>query len=142
MPTDVGLSTGDEAAGTVINAAQSAKDKVGDAAAAAMRKVSEAGRQVSDQLDEKRETAADVLQSTASAIHEKAEDLPGGETVENVAHSAADKLEATAGYIRKHDIKAMLSDIQAFVKRNPVPSVLIAASIGFLIGRALRKTSI
>jgi ElaB/YqjD/DUF883 family membrane-anchored ribosome-binding protein len=139
MPTDVELSTGDEATGTLINAAQSAKDKVGDAAAAAKQKVSEAGRQASDQLDAKRGTAADALQSTASAIHEKAENLPGGETVKNVAHSAADKLETTAGYIRKHDVKAMLSDVQDLVKRNPGPSLLIAASIGFLIGRAFRE---
>ena len=139
MPIDAGLSTGDEATITLLNAAQTAKDKLDNAAAAAKQKVSEAGRQASDQLDEKRETAADALHSTASAIHEKAENLPGGETVENLAHSAADKLETTAGYIRKHDFSAMFSDIQNVLKRNPVPSVLIAASIGFLIGRRFRE---
>jgi ElaB/YqjD/DUF883 family membrane-anchored ribosome-binding protein len=56
-----------------------------------------------------------------------------------VAHSTADKLESTAGYIREHDVKAMFSDVEDVVRRNPGPSLLIAASIGFLIGRAFRE---
>ncbi len=101
--------------------------------------MSDAGRQASDKIDEKRGPAADALQSAASTIHEKAEDLPGGETVKSVAHSAAETLESTAGYIREHDVKAMLSDVEEIVKRNPGPSLLVAVAIGFLIGRAFRE---
>jgi ElaB/YqjD/DUF883 family membrane-anchored ribosome-binding protein len=118
---------------------QGIKDKVSDAATTAKQKVSDAGRQATDKIDEKRGPAADALQSAASTIHERAEDLPGGETVKSVAHSAAEKLESTAGYIREHDVKAMLSDVEEIVKRNPGPSLLIAAAVGFLIGRAFRE---
>lgn len=90
-------------------------------------------------VDEKRGPTADALDNAASTLHEKAEDLPGGETVRTVAHSAAEKLESTADYIRKHDVRAMLSDVEEIVKRNPGPSLLIAAAIGFLIGRAFRE---
>lgn len=121
------------------DAAQSAKEKITEAATTAKDKVSDAGRQAVGKVDEKRGPAADALDSAASTLHEKAEDLPGGETVRNVAHSAAEKLESTAGYIREHDVRAMFSDVEDIVKRNPGPSLLIAAAIGFLVGRAFRE---
>lgn len=124
---------------TLSDTAQNVKEKVADAASTAKRKASDAGRQATDKIDEKRGPAADALESAASAIHEKAEDLPGGETVRSVAHSAAEKLESTAGYIREHDVRGMVSDLEEVVKRNPGPSLLIAVAIGFLIGRAFRE---
>lgn len=138
MPTNAGTYTGD-VTDTFRDAGQDLKEKVTDAATTTNQKVVNAGRQASDKIDEKRGPAADTLHSAASTIHEKAEDLPGGETVKNVAHSAAEKLDVTAGYIRKHDVRAMLSDVEDIVKRNPGPSLLIAVAIGFLIGRAFRE---
>jgi ElaB/YqjD/DUF883 family membrane-anchored ribosome-binding protein len=138
MPTKAGSSTS-EVTDKLSDTAQSVKEKVTDAAVTAKERVSEAGRQATGKVDEKRGPAADALQSAASTIHEKAEDLPGGETVKSVAHSTAEKLESTAGYIREHDVKAMLSDVEEIVKRNPGPSLLVAVTIGFLIGRAFRE---
>lgn len=134
-----GSSTSGDITDRMSDTAQNVKDRVTDAAATARQKVSDAGRQATDKIDEKRGPAADALESAASSIHQKAEELPGGETVRSVAHSAADKLETTAGYIREHDVRAMLSDVEDIVKRNPGPSLLIAAAIGFLIGRAFRE---
>lgn len=128
-------STGD----TLTDTAQNVTEKVTDAASTAKQKVSETARQATDKVDEKRGPAADALESAASAIHAKAEDLPGGETVRSVAHSAAEKLESTAGYIREHDVRSMMSDVEEVVKRNPGPSLLVAVAVGFLIGRAFRE---
>ncbi len=139
MPTRAGSSTGDDFRDSLSDSAQNVKDKLTDAAATAKQKVSDAGRQAGDKIDEKRGPAADALQSAASTIHEKAEDLPGGEAVKSVAHSTAEKLELTAGYIREHDVKAMVSDVEEIVRRNPGPSLLVAVAIGFLIGRAFRE---
>jgi ElaB/YqjD/DUF883 family membrane-anchored ribosome-binding protein len=134
-PSKAVTSTGD----TMTDTAQNVKEKVADAAGTAKQKVSETARQATDKIDEKRAPAADALESAASTIHEKAENLPGGETVKNVAHSAAEKLEATAGYIREHDVRTMMSDVEDIVKRSPGPSLLVAVAIGFLIGRAFRE---
>jgi len=117
----------------------SAAEKISDVAASAKQRAYEAGRQATEQVDAKRGPTADVLESAASTVHKTAESLPGGETVRSVAHSTAEKLESTAGYIREHDVKAMFSDVEDIVRRNPGPSLLIAAAIGFLIGRAFRE---
>lgn len=138
MATKAGSYTDGPADG-LSDTAQNVTDKMADAAAAAKQKVSDAGRQATEKIDEKRGPAADTLESAASNLHEKAEDLPGGEAVRNMAHSTAEKLESTAGYIREHDMRAMMSDVEQIVKRNPGPSLLIAAALGFLIGRAFRE---
>ena len=106
------------------NAASSMTDAAGDAAVA---------------LDEKRSTAADGLDTAASALHDRADDLPGGETVRNVARATADRLSTGADYVRSHDAKRMMADVESFVKSNPGPALAIAAAFGFLLGRALSR---
>src|SRR5690348_13046958 len=107
MPTKAGSSTSD-VSDKLSDTAQDVKERMADAASTARQKISEVGQTATNKMDEKRGPAADALESAASTIHDRAEDLPGGETVKSVAHSAAEKLESTAGYIREHDVRAML----------------------------------
>src|SRR5437588_11021758 len=79
------------------------KNKVVETASKAKEKIEEVGRTVQDKIDDTRVPAADKLQNVASTLHEKADTLPGGETVSGLAHSAADKMQATADYVRQHD---------------------------------------
>jgi ElaB/YqjD/DUF883 family membrane-anchored ribosome-binding protein len=106
------------------NAASSVTDAAGDAAAA---------------LDERRSTAADGLDTAASALYDRADDLPGGETVRNVARATADRLSTGADYVRSHDAKRMMADVESFVKSNPGPALAVAAAFGFLLGRVLSR---
>ena len=115
------------------------KDKVTDAAVKVKEKTEEFGKSVQNKIDEQRTPATDTLHTAASKLHESAENLPGGEKVTSIAHGAADKLEATAGYIRDHDVQAMMTDVENVVRRFPGRSLLIAAGVGFLLGRALRS---
>lgn len=87
--------------------------------------------------DSKREKVADMLDGVASRIHERAD--RGSERVLGVGHSTAEKVEATAKYVREHDSREMLSDIEAVAKRHPAKSLLAVAIVGFLAGRALRN---
>ena len=85
---------------TVGDAADTTVSKVTD-------KVTETATQVKDKVDANRNVAAQGLEQAASTIRDKADSLPGGETVTDLAHTAADKLTATAGYVqrdrRQHD---------------------------------------
>jgi ElaB/YqjD/DUF883 family membrane-anchored ribosome-binding protein len=116
---------GDTSAGAASNVAA----KLGDTAA-----------QVRDQVDTNRQSAAQGLEQAASTIRDKAPRLPGGERVTDLAHTAADKLTATAGYVREHDVNTMVADVEALVKNNPGPALLAAAVVGFLVGRAFSGT--
>jgi ElaB/YqjD/DUF883 family membrane-anchored ribosome-binding protein len=122
--TDKAASFGQELA----DRASDAKDAMSDMARTATRKV-----------DESRSMAADRLEGAASTVYERAADLPGGERVKELASAAADRLSTTADYVRNHDAKRMMADVETAVKNNPGPALLIAAAFGFLLGRALTR---
>jgi ElaB/YqjD/DUF883 family membrane-anchored ribosome-binding protein len=120
---------------TAATARRSAAQDIGEAGDAMKDSV----RNATDKLDEARSATAGRLESVASAVQEKIEELPGGEKVRNVARAAADRLEATADYMRHHDAQRIWADIETVVKNNPGPSLAIAAAVGFLVGRALTR---
>ena len=97
------------------------------------------GRAAAEKIDEGRTTAAEGLESAASTLHQKADALPGGQSVKGAAHKAADALDSTANYLRENDVKSMLSDVQKIVKNNPGSALLIAAALGFLVARSLSR---
>jgi len=117
----------------------STTEKVAQAAERAKERVTEAGRGAAAKIDEKREPAADALDSAATALHDKADSLPGGESVSSMAHTAANKVGATADYVREHNVRDMMSDVEQFVKSHPGQSLVAAAAVGFLVGRAFRN---
>ncbi len=87
--------------------------------------------------ESKRASVADALESVASRIHEKAD--TGSERVSGIGHGAAEKVEATAQYVREHGPREMMSDVEAFARKHPGKSLLAVAVVGFLAGRALRR---
>jgi ElaB/YqjD/DUF883 family membrane-anchored ribosome-binding protein len=122
----------DGQAETLAEKATSATNTVKDKAAAI-------GQGAAQKIDEKREPAASALESAASTVHEKAERLAaGGETVSRLAHRTAERLQNTADYVREHDTRAMMNDVEQFVKGHPAQSLVAAAALGFLVGRAFR----
>lgn len=101
--------------------------------------MTDAARDAAAKIDESRSTAADGLDAAASALHDRADDLPGGETVRNVARATAGRLNSSAEYVRTHDTRRMMADVESFVKSNPGPALAVAAAFGFLLGRALSR---
>jgi hypothetical protein len=101
--------------------------------------VSQAARSAVDAVDEGRVATADRLEETASAVRQRSESLPGGPRVRQIAQTAADGLTTTADYVRTHDIKGLVDDVEAVVKNNPGPALLVAAAFGFLLARAMAR---
>jgi len=118
---------------------EKASEQISEAVTSVKDKAQDLGRLAAGKMDETRSSAASSLANAASAIRQKADSLPGGDTVHNVAHSAADKLTATADYVRSHQLKDVMSDVEACVRRNPGPSLLAAVAVGFLAGRLFRE---
>lgn len=113
-------------------------NKVSGAVEQTKSKLTEFGTAAAGKIDQNRAVAASGLEGAAATLHQQADRLPGGEKVTQFAHTAADKLNATAGYVRQNDLNSMRSDIEELVKKNPGPSLLAAAALGFLIGRSLK----
>ena len=105
----------------------------------AKESISDMARATAAKVDESRATAADRLEGAASAVRDRAGDLPGGEKVQQLARGAAERLTTTADYVRRNDTTRMMADVETAVKDNPGPELLIAAAFGFLLGRALSR---
>ena len=125
---DATASHTDSATGDVARRARNVTESVGDIA-----------RDAAKSVDANRSTAADGLDSAASTLRDNADQLPGGETVRDFAHSTADRLTTGAEYMRTHDARRMMADVEDIVKKNPGPALAVAAAFGFLIGRALSR---
>ena len=126
----------DKLGNTVMEEAASVGGKLSETAMQVKEKLTDFGRTATSKIDENRDAAASGLQKAASALHDRAENLPGVDTVSNLAHDAANKLTATADYVREHDANRMMADVETLVKNNPGPSLLAAVVVGFLAGRA------
>ena len=120
------------------DAAAKVGDKISESAGRVKDTAAEAARNAQSKVDESRGPAAEKLESAATALHQRADNLPGGETVSGIAHSAADKMEATAAYVREHSVQDMMGDVETFVRQHPGQSLLAAAAVGFLVGRTFR----
>ncbi len=121
------------AAGANSSSATAVRMKLADKAADMKDRVTDFGRKTVDKLDDSRETAAGALDATASTLHTR------GDQISGAAHSAANKIHATANYVRQTNLKGMVDDVEDILKRYPAQTLAAAAFLGFLIGRAFRR---
>ena len=114
------------------------KDRISDIASKVKDKAGQVADTVSEKLGQQRGNAAEGLDRAASAIHERAESVPGGPKLVKMTHSIADGMESTASYLRDHDFKKMGKDVMDVCRRYPTQSLVAAVAVGFLIGRSRR----
>ena len=124
--------------------ATAARMKLSEKAAEVKEKVADFGRKTVDNIEESRKNTAGALGQAAAKLHSGGEQLSGAaltaaDQISGVAHVAADKLEAAAHYVRETDLKAMGEDLKDVVKRYPGPALAVAAVLGFLVARSLRR---
>jgi ElaB/YqjD/DUF883 family membrane-anchored ribosome-binding protein len=124
---------------TTADDMKSARPDVAQRARDAKESLTARGRNVAETLDDSRSMAADGLDTAASTLHDSVDNLPGGDSLRLVARATADRLSDSADYIRSHDAKRMMADIERFVKGNPGPALVVAAVFGFLLGRSLSR---
>ena len=112
-------------------------DRLTERAGQLNERVSDIARAAAEKVDENREAAGRRLETVSTSLHERADNLPGGEKVSGFAHATADTIRSTSDYVREHDVDRMMTDAGTLVKNNPGPALLAAAFVGFLAGRAL-----
>src|ERR1043165_4569801 len=88
-----------------------------------------------ESVDAQRQPVSATLDHAASALHHQTD------RVAEAAHGTADRLQATADYVRKNDLNAMSQSALDIVRRYPVPALLAAAVGGFLVARLIRSRS-
>jgi ElaB/YqjD/DUF883 family membrane-anchored ribosome-binding protein len=94
---------------------------------------------VADRASDARDTLSDMARTATKKVEDAVQELPSGQRVKEFASAAADRLSTTADYMRTHDARRMMGDVETVVKNNPGPALLVAAVCGFMLGRALTR---
>jgi ElaB/YqjD/DUF883 family membrane-anchored ribosome-binding protein len=100
------------------------------------------GNELADRAAEAKDSMSDMAAAATKKVDEVQErlgELPGGQRVKELASAAADRLSTTADYMRTHDAKRMMADVETVAKNYPGPALLVAAAFGFVLGRALTR---
>jgi hypothetical protein len=63
----------------------------------------------------------------------------GADTIDTLSQTPAGKLDSTAAYVRSHHVAGILINLRQVVARNPTPFLVLAVSLGFLAGSAVRQ---
>jgi len=117
-----------------------ARDAVASTKGAVSDLASRVGDAASDLSDSAREALHRGRLNTAKALDSAARGIDAGtDSVSRAGHGAADKVGASAQYVRSHGARELVSDIEALVKRHPGKSLLVVAALGFMAGRALKR---
>jgi ElaB/YqjD/DUF883 family membrane-anchored ribosome-binding protein len=136
---DIMANTTDTLRENVGNAA----DKAKDAAAHVVDKAKDVTRQAEDVAKNVGRRADDVTAHVGSGIRSAGETVRSKGPQEGVLGSAtsatAGALESTGRYLEEEKLSGMAEDMTNVIRRNPITALLVAAGIGFLIGRALRS---
>jgi ElaB/YqjD/DUF883 family membrane-anchored ribosome-binding protein len=103
-------------------------------------KGAEVGRKAALGIEARRDAVASGLEGVAQGIHGSADAVAkAGTTVSGMAHGAADSLASSARYVREHQAREMVSHVEELIRMHPGKSLLVAAAVGFVAGRALRR---
>ena len=131
-------------------------DRARDLAGSAQEKLADVGSNVRDRAGQMKDSLADALESGADKLRAKAgtQDQGGalaGATgsssvaleadgrVAAVSNRVAGGMDATADWLRQADLDGLRASVEQQVKEHPGRTLLIAAGLGYLLGKALRK---
>jgi hypothetical protein len=151
-------STGTADTGTTGTADQGFAGRARDMAGTAQEKLADVGSSVRERAGTLKDSLADVLESGAEKLRQRpALTGTGGQTsqlagatatgsvtvgdgrVAQVTDRVATGMDATAGWLRDADLEGLRTSIETQVKEHPGRTLLIAAGLGYLLGKALRK---
>jgi hypothetical protein len=138
--------------GTAESKTQQARDAAGD-------KLNDAKSAATDKLGKAKEKAGELKASLADKLEAGAEKLrsrnqsgsyagstgsgsaaiASDDRMAEVSNKVAGGLQASADWIREADLDSMKTGIETQVKEHPGRTLLIAAGIGYLLGKAFRR---
>jgi len=89
------------------------------------------------------ERAGDALHSMGSGMKSAGEtireSMPQSGVLGSAGSRIADTLDSTGRYFEEHNFGNIGEDLTGMIRRNPIPALLCAAAIGFLLARASRS---
>ena len=140
--------------GTSTNTDQKFTDRARELAGTAQGKLADVGSAVRDRAGTMKDSLADALESGAERLRNRGQTSDQGTLaaattagsvstgdgrVAGVTDRVATGMDKTADWLRDADLDGLRTGIETQVKEHPGRTLLIAAGLGYLLGKALRK---
>jgi hypothetical protein len=97
------------------------------------------GRSAGKRLDVARDGTGGALHAVASGV--RTTGRKSSQAIDHLATGTADRLDATASYVEKHDLGDVFTGVRKFGLRHLTGSLVAAAAVGFVAGTALRRAT-
>lgn len=117
---------------SMTDKARDTAEKALDTASSVADKAHQVATTVRDQADQGVSTVGRGMENLAGTIRERG---PQGGMVGQAKTAVADTLERTGEYLEDRGLTGIADDLTNMIRRNPVPAVLVAIGIGFLLAR-------
>jgi hypothetical protein len=101
-----------------------------------MESAKEVGKQVGDRADQATAAAGRGMQNVADTIRENA---PSSGVLGTAAQAVSSTFERGGRYLEEKRITGFADDMTNAIRNNPVPALLVAVGVGFLLARALSR---
>jgi len=134
--------------------AQGMTDRARDIAGTAQEKLADVGSTVRDRAGNLKNSVADALDSGAEKLRSRGSSsastqlattagtttaVATDDRVAQVSNRVADGMGATADWLRDADLDGLRTGIEQQVKDHPGRTLLIAAGLGYLLGKAFKR---
>jgi ElaB/YqjD/DUF883 family membrane-anchored ribosome-binding protein len=106
------------------------------------QKASQAIDQVQQQAEQQKGQAAGRIESLADSFRRSGEQLRQQQPMlADGMNQVADRVEGVSDYLRTHDVRTIVNDVQDYARREPYMVIGGALALGFLAARVLKSVS-
>jgi hypothetical protein len=130
----------EEKAGSLTEKAKGAASAVGEktseVASAVAHGASNAASAVGDKVNEGLTAVGGGMKSLAGTLRDKG---PHEGTMASASTSVAESLESGGRYLQEQGLGGMADDLTDVIRKHPIPALLVAIGLGFMVARATRS---
>jgi ElaB/YqjD/DUF883 family membrane-anchored ribosome-binding protein len=142
-PRETAGSMTEKAKDMASSATHSAGEMASNVAQKARDTASTVGQSASDMASNVGHRAEEATSSVGGSMRSLAgqlrENLPHEGMLGSASSAVADTLDRSGRYLQEEGLQGIASDVTHLIRRNPIPAVLIALGIGFLVARSMRS---
>lgn len=149
-------TTSSGSTGSTTSQTANITDRARDIAGSAQERLADVGSTVRERAGHMKDSLADALETGADKLRARGTSqndggqlagatgstsvaLEADSRVAQVSNRVAGGMDATADWLRQADLDGLRATVEQQVKEHPGRTLLIAAGLGYLLGKALRK---
>jgi ElaB/YqjD/DUF883 family membrane-anchored ribosome-binding protein len=136
QPGETGSAGMQDAKDDALHKAAETMDQAGQKGQEVRQKAGEVASQAQGRADEGMHKAAQTMDQAADKLRQRGSGQSG--TMGQVTTAAADTLDSASSYLEGTDTAEMMDQLEAYIRKNPMQSLLVGAGGGVVLSKAFK----